>query len=121
MEVRTHRIAPLPDPKNYRGPAGMLQAWGDLIAPFEDFELTVGEMIDAEPSVVAEIRRWGRRKDSGEVAEGQFWFVLTFFEGQLVQWDMLASKRQALKGIRMREEQPDPTGDGSGNGLREGT
>ena len=121
MEVRTHRIAPLPEPKTYRGPAGMLQAWGDWTAPFEGFEMTVGELIDADPSVVAEIRQRGRRKDSGDVAEGQFWFVLTFFEGELVQWDMLASKRQALKGIRMREQQPDPTGDGAADGLTGGT
>ena len=121
MQVRTHRIAPLPQPKNYRGPAGMLKAWGDLTAPFEDFELTVEEMVDADPSVVAEIRQRGRRKDSGDVAEGQFWFVLTFFEGELVQWDMLASKRQALKSIRMREQQSGSTGKALADALTEGT
>jgi len=106
LEVRTHRIAPLPDPKTYTGPAGVLMAWGEWSAPFEELELEVGELIDAGDSVVAEIRERGRRKDSGELVEGQRWFVCTFYEGDLVQWDMLASRRQALKGIGRREEPP---------------
>ncbi len=104
MEVRTHRIAPLPDPKAYIGPAGMLMAWGEWTAPFEELELTVGELISREHSVVAEIRQRGRRTDSGESTEERFWFVCTFFEGELSQWDMLASKRQALKGVEMAEK-----------------
>jgi len=103
MEVRTHRIAPLPDPKAYIGPAGMLMAWGEWSAPFEELELTVEELIDVGHSVVAEIRQRGRRTDSGELTEERFWFVCTFFEGELTQWDMLASKRQALKGIQRVE------------------
>lgn len=103
MEVRTHRIAPLPDPKAYQAPAGMLMAWGEWTAPFDEFELTVGEMIDAGESVVAEIRQSGRPKGGGAPVEQQFWFVCTFLDGELVQWDMLASKRQALKGVGMRD------------------
>ena len=104
LEVRTHRIAPLADPKSYSGPAGMLMAWGEWTGPFEDFELEVGELIDAGDSVVAEIRQRGRHKDSGELMEGQLWFVCTFYADEMVQWDMLASKRQALKGIGRSEE-----------------
>jgi ketosteroid isomerase-like protein len=104
MEVRTHRIAPLPDPKAYIGPAGVLMAWGEWTAPFEELELTVGELISSEHSVVAEIRRRGRQHGSGEFTEERFWFVCTFFEGELSQWDMLASKRQALKGVAMVEK-----------------
>ncbi len=103
MEVRTHRIAPLPDPKAYIGPAGMLMAWGEWTAPFEEFELTVGELTAVGHSVVAEIRRRGRHAAGGELTEERFWFVCTFFEGELTQWDMLASKRQALKGIQRVE------------------
>ena len=112
MEMRIHRLAPLPDPMTYRGPAGMLQAWGQWTAPFDEFEMTLGELIDAGHSVVAEIRQRGRRKDSGDLVEEQFWFVCTFFEGGLVQWDMLASKRQALKGIAMLEQAPDSPANG---------
>ncbi len=106
LEVRTHRIAPLPDPKIYTGVAGVLMAWGEWTAPYEELELTVGEVIDAGHSVVAEINQRGRQKDSGELVEGRYWFVCTFFEGELVQWDMLATKRQALKGIGMVEKPP---------------
>ncbi len=104
MEVRTHRIAPLPDPKAYIGPAGMLMAWGEWTAPFEELELTVGELISSGHSVVAEIRRRGRQVEGGEFTEERLWFVCTFFEGELSQWDMLASKRQALKGVEMVEK-----------------
>jgi ketosteroid isomerase-like protein len=107
MEVRIHRIAPLPDPKAYTGPAGMLMAWGEWTAPFEELELTVGELIDSGHSVVAEILRRGRRTGSDEFTEGRYWFVCTFFEGELSQWDLLASKRQALKGIAMVEKAPE--------------
>jgi ketosteroid isomerase-like protein len=106
LEVRTHRLAPLPDPKTYTGVAGVLMAWGEWTDPFEELELTVGEVIDAGHSVVAEIRQRGREKDSGMLVEGQYWFVCTFFEGKLVQWDMLATRRQALKGIGMVEKPP---------------
>ncbi|MBA3304496.1 MAG: nuclear transport factor 2 family protein [Thermoleophilaceae bacterium] len=107
MEVRTHRIAPLPDPKAYIGPAGMLMAWGEWAAPYEDLELTVGELTEVGHSVVAEIRQRGRRTADHEVTEERFWFVCTFFEGELTQWDMLASKRQALNGLA-RVEKPPP-------------
>lgn len=103
LEVRTHRLAPLPDPKTYQGPAGMLMAWGEWTAPFEELELTVGELIEAGESVVAEIRQSGRREDGGVRVEEQFWFVCTFLEGELIQWDMLASKRQALRGVGRRD------------------
>ncbi len=107
MEVRTHRIAPLPDPKAYTGAAGMLMAWGEWTAPFEELELTVGELIESGHSVVAEIRQRGRRTGSDEFTEARYWFVCTFFEGELSQWDLLASKRQALKGLEMVEKAPE--------------
>ena len=105
IEVRTHRLAPLPNPKTYRGPAGMLMAWGEWTAPYEDFELTVGELIDSGHSVVAEIQQRGRRKASGDIVEERFWFVYTFFEGQIVQQDMLATRRQALTGLARQEQE----------------
>ena len=107
IELRVHRLAPLPDPATYRGPAGMLMAWGEWTAPYEDLEITVGELIDAGHSVGAEIRQRGRRKDTGDAVEEEFWFVFTFYEGELVQWDMLASKRQALRGLAMVQQGPD--------------
>lgn len=107
MEVRTHRIAPLPDAKTYQGPAGMLMAWGEWTAPFEELELTVGELIEVSHSIVAEIRQRGRTKDDGALLEQQFWFVCTFLGTELVQWDLLASKRQALKGVA-RADSDDP-------------
>lgn len=112
MEVRTHRIAPLPDPKPYQGPAGMLMAWGEWTAPFAELELTVGELIEAGHSVVAEVRLSGRQADGGEPIEDQAWFVCTFFEGALAQCDMLASKAQAMKGVRRREAPAGPPKDG---------
>lgn len=121
IEMRTHRVAPLPDPKTYRGPAGMLMAWADWTAPFEELELTVGELIDAGDSIVAEIRQRGRLKDGGDLVEEQFWFVCSFFEGTWVQWDMLATKRQALLGVRRRDQASDPSADGRNGGAREGS
>jgi len=117
MEVRTHRIAPLSDPKTYQGPAGMLMAWREWTAPFEELELTVGELIEAGQSVVAEIRLSGRQKDGEQLVEEQFWFVCTFVDGALVQWDMLASKRQALKGVGRPGAPPDPPENGGPSGL----
>ena len=91
-------------------------AWADWTAPFEEFEMTVGELIDAGDSVVAEIRQRGRLKDGGDLVEERFWFVCSFFEGSWVQWDMLASKRQALTGVRRRDAAPDPPADGRNGG-----
>jgi len=112
FEVLTHRIAPLPDPKVYQGPAGMLMAWGEWVEPFDELELTVGELIEVGHSIVAQILQSGRRKDGGELVEQQFWFVCTFLDGALVQWDMLATKRQALKGAGRSESPPDAPEDG---------
>ncbi len=105
IEVRTHRLAPLPEPKSYRGLGGVLMAWGEWTAPYDDLELTVGELIDSGHSVVAEVQRRGRRRDTGETVEERFWFVYTFFEGQVVQWDMLATRRQALTGLARQEQE----------------
>jgi len=117
MEVRTHRIAPLPNPKAYQGPAGMLMAWGEWTAPFEELELSVGELIEAGPSIVAEIRQSARLRDGGALVEEQFWFVCTFLDGALVQWDMLASKHQALKGVGRVDAPPTPPENGDPSGL----
>jgi len=114
MEVRTHRIAPLPGPKAYQGLAGMLMAWGEWTDPFDAFELTVGELIEVGQSVVAEISQRGRRRGGGVLVEEQFWFVCTFHEGELVQWDMLASRYQALKGVGRREAPTEPPESGLG-------
>ena len=119
VQVRAHRIAPLPDPKAYRGLAGVLMAWEDWIAPFDGFEMTVGELIDAGHSVVAQVRLQGPLKDGGAPAEEEPWFVWTFFEGQVVQWDMVASKRQALKGIERRDKAADASGDGQDGSVEE--
>jgi len=121
FEMRTHRLAPLPDPKTYRGPAGVLMAWADWTAPFEELEMTVGELTDAGESVVVEILQRGRRKDGGELVEERFWFVCSFFEGAWVQWDMLASKRQALTGVRRRDAAPDPPATGQNGSSGQGT
>ena len=117
MEVRTHRIAPLPNPKAYQGPAGMLMAWGEWTAPFEELELSVGELIEAGPSIVAEIRQSARLRDGGALVEEQFWFVCTFLDGALVQWDMLASKHQALKGVGRVDAPSTPPENGDPSGL----
>ena len=59
---------------------------------------------------MAEIRQSGRPKDGGVLVEKQFWFVCTFLDGALVQWDMLASKRQALQGVARPDAASDPPG-----------
>jgi len=43
--------------------------------------VTVGELIEAGYSIVAEIRQSGRPKDGGVLVEEQFWFVCTFLDG----------------------------------------
>ena len=93
------RMPPLPDSQTYHGAEGLLQMWADWTAPFDRFEMTVGEITETGGRVVAEVTQRATGQSSGAEVEGRFWFVYTLEDGLIVRLDAFGSERQALEAI----------------------
>lgn len=96
-DVITHRAHPLPDARTYRGRRGVVQAYADWTADFEDFELSTEEVLAAGDVVVVEAVQRARGRSSGVPVQGRVWFVYTLEEGKVSRWDIFNSRRQALE------------------------
>ena len=106
------RVAPLPDPQTYHGIPGVIQMYADWTADFDDFEMWIGECLEAGGDhVVVELVQRGTGKASGAPVEGRFWFVYEVAGGKTVRQEAYASREQALKatGRTSAERPPRPT------------
>jgi uncharacterized protein len=98
-DIVSVRTAPLPDPQTYHGPDGVLRMYTDWTADFEDFEMWIGEVIDAGDRVLVELAQRGTGKASGAHVEGRFWFVYTMVDGRAVRQDVYGSREQAVRAV----------------------
>ena len=101
-DVVTYRAEP--DGGTYRGPEGILQVLTDWTEGFDDFSMSLGELIDANDSqVIARVHQRGVGTQSGVPIEADFWFVHTFRAQQIVRLEAYPRKAQALEAARLRD------------------
>jgi ketosteroid isomerase-like protein len=103
-DIVTFRAPPLPDSQTYLGREGVVQTWEDWTADFEDFEMDVGEFVDAGDRVVVDIVQRGRGRSSGVPVEGRFWLVYTLEEAKIVRFDIFNGRQQALKAAGLTDD-----------------
>jgi ketosteroid isomerase-like protein len=94
----------MPDPKRYDGHQGLAQSIEDWPRQWDDFQLDVVEVIDAnESQVVAMTRQRGRGHTSGLELDFYVAFVLTLRDGKISRGDMFFERDQALEAVGLAE------------------
>jgi ketosteroid isomerase-like protein len=92
------------DDRIFRGPEGFLQAFIDWVEDFEEFSVTLEELIDANPSqVLARVHQHAVGTQSGVPVDADFWFVYTFGGGKCVRLEMYVDRDRAREAAGLRE------------------
>jgi hypothetical protein len=68
-----------------------------------DFEMDVGEFIDAGHRIIVDIVQRGRGRSSGAPVEGRFWLVYTLAEARIVRLDIFNGRQQALEAAGLAD------------------
>jgi ketosteroid isomerase-like protein len=93
----------MPDVGVVRGPERFLAAFDDYISSFEDFSITVDELLDAGDRVVAVVRDGGHLKGSDSPISNRYIHVWTFRDGKVAAWDVFTDRAEALEAVGLRE------------------
>jgi uncharacterized protein len=94
----------LPEPGVWRGPDEVKQRMGELLEVFDEFQVKVIELIDADDRVVALVRYKGRGSATGLAVEGagvdaQIW---TLRGGKAVQIETYSGTTAALEAVGLK-------------------
>jgi uncharacterized protein len=94
----------VPDSKQYEGLPGVAQSIEDWPRQWDDFQLDVVEVVDAnESQVVAMTHQRGRGHTSGLELDFDVAFVHTMRDGKISRVDMFLDRDQALEAVGLRE------------------
>jgi ketosteroid isomerase-like protein len=102
-DVVTHPAPPLPNSHVFTGHRGMLQAFAEWIAAFDEFEMTSGEVLSLGDKVLIEVHERATGKNSGVEVEGRFWFLYTVDGGKVARLDVFHSQRQGLAALGAKD------------------
>jgi ketosteroid isomerase-like protein len=97
------RVAPLIDPKTYRGLEGYVEFASEWMRPYEDLQFQANEYIDAGDKVVVEVAQEGHLVGSDQPMKGTFWFLMTVRDGRLIRFEIYGARDQALEAAGLRE------------------
>ncbi|HWG08668.1 MAG TPA: nuclear transport factor 2 family protein [Solirubrobacteraceae bacterium] len=92
-----------PEQQLYEGVAaaeGFLRDWA---AAWDDWELEVGELLDAGDKVVALVHQRGRSRAAGMSVEMSFAQVWTMCEGKQARMEMYSDPNEALAAVGLAE------------------
>jgi ketosteroid isomerase-like protein len=92
-----------PEGSVYHGREGVVEAMRVWIGAWEDWKIEMSEYLDAGDKVVAIGRESGRGKASGLVIDQVVYLVLTLEDGQIVRWQGLLERDQALEAAGLAE------------------
>lgn len=100
-DIVSFRAPPLPDPKTYHGPKGVLRIYADWRAEFASFEMDTGEITDVGDRVLVEVLQHATGQASGAAVQATFWFLYTFNDDCLVtEIAIYQTREQALEAAR---------------------
>lgn len=86
-----------PERQVYEGPEGAREFLTDWVSAWEDWQLEVGQLIDAGDDVVAIVHQSGRSKATGLEVEMDFAQVWTIKDGMQTRMRMYADPDEALR------------------------
>lgn len=86
-----------PERKTYEGVEGMLEFTAEWTSAWDDWQLEVEELIDADDEVVAIVRQRGRSKTTGLPVDMRFAQLWTLADGKQTRMRMYADPQEALR------------------------
>ncbi len=92
-----------PERQTYEGIEGARQFLADWLEAWDDWELELEELRDADESVVAIVRQRGRSKATGLLVDMHFGQVWQIRDGKNLRMRMYASPDEALEAAGLQE------------------
>jgi ketosteroid isomerase-like protein len=100
VAIRAH---PRGEEGKYEGHEGLRAFITEWIEPFEDFNLTAEEFLDAGDRVVVQTLQRARGKESGVPVTGHFWLVHRMQDGKVIELDLYDDKAEAHEAAGLSE------------------
>ncbi len=102
-EIVVMQRSEMPDARTRRGRAGVIEAIALWPEQWDDYELKIVQMVDADDHVVVRTHQRGRGKGSGVEVEDEIWFVFGFRNRKIAEWRMFGAEREALEAAGLLE------------------
>jgi ketosteroid isomerase-like protein len=102
-DIEWHEDPSFPEAGVYRGLEAVEAYNRQFLAEFAEIHYEPQELIDANDSVVANMRIHGRGKASGATFELSAWWVFTLREGRLIRVHAYLDRTQALESAGLSE------------------
>ena len=100
----SHRAPPQPDAGTWNGPEGLLQAIAGWIEGFDEFAMTVTEVIDPnDTQVIVRVHQSAVGSQSRAPIEADFWLLHTLSDQKIVRVDFYAREEQAFEAAGFRD------------------
>ena len=85
------------------GHAGVLEAFAIWPEQWDDYQIEILQIVDADDHVVVRTHQRGRGRGSGVEVEDEIWFVLGFRNGKVAEWRMFGAERDALEAVGLSD------------------
>ena len=91
------------DARTYVGHDGLLQALTDWGGQWDEWQIALVRVIDADPYVVSVHQQRGRGRTSGIEVATELVSVYGVEGGKIVRWQMFFSEQEALEAVGLSE------------------
>ena len=92
-----------PESAPIRGPEAVWDFYVESQEPWEGGAFEVGELIDADDKVAAEVQGQMRGKASGASVTWSYWQVVTYRHGKALRAEWFTNRAEALEAAGLRE------------------
>ena len=92
------------DARTYVGHDGLMQAMADWGDQWDDWQVELIRVIDADPDVVGVLHQRGRGKISGVEVASELGSVIAVEGGKIVRWQMFFSEQEALEAVGLAKK-----------------
>jgi uncharacterized protein len=106
-DLIVHDRPEIPDPRTYRGRAGVLEAVASSNESFDQFGMDLEDLVGVgDTHVVAILRMHGRGRGSGVPVEERIAHLWTVRDGRAVEMQVYSDPEDALRDARAAAGQP---------------
>ena len=103
-DITVEQPAEMPDAMTRRGRAGVMDAIAAWPEQWDDYQIEIVHIAEADDHVAVKTHQRGRGKGSGVEVEGEIWFVFGFRNGKVTEWRMFGDEREALEAVGLSEQ-----------------
>jgi ketosteroid isomerase-like protein len=92
-----------PESAAIRGPEAIWDFYVESQEPWEGARFELGEVVDVDDKVAAEVRAQLRGKTSGASVVWRYWQVVTFRDGKVLRAEWFSDRAEALEAVGLSE------------------